>query len=201
MTLHKSQEERRRDILDAARTRFVTDGYSRSRLNDVAADAGLSKGGVYFHFKSKREIFDALIDEDFDRVMKGLELIRGISGNIAAKITFFAQRALQLTAENPAIAKFAIVMGEMGLADEEIRERIAEQHELMVQGVKMMLEKGVEEGDLRADLDTDVGARLLVSLMDGLRAAIAAGLHKNSQFETLISDGATLLTEGFLARK
>ena len=34
-----SDLQRRRDILDAARERFVTDGYSRARLNDVAADA------------------------------------------------------------------------------------------------------------------------------------------------------------------
>jgi AcrR family transcriptional regulator len=198
MTLHKSQDERRRDILEAARGRFVVDGYSRARLNDIALDAGLSKGGVYFHFKSKREIFDALIDEDFERVMLALKAMRGLTGSCTDKLISFAQAGFRSSITNPVVPRFFIVMGEMALAHDDVRARVQEIHEAFVTEVRAILEGGVAKGELRQDLDTDTAARLLVTLMDGVRAAVAGDLHKPRQFERLLADGGRLLTEGFL---
>lgn len=200
MTLHKSQDERRRDILGAARSRFVADGYARARLNDIARDAGLSKGGVYFHFRSKREIFDALIDDDFARVMNGIARMRGLTGGVADKLIYFAQGGFRLAMANPDVPKFYVVMGEMALAYEDVRVRLQELHEVFVTEVRDLLAEGVSRGELRADLDVDTGARLLVTLMDGVRTAIAGSLHREREFERLIADGARLVTEGLLPR-
>lgn len=48
-------------ILDAALRVFSEKGFAASRIDDIAAAAGLSKGGIYTHFKSKEEIFEALL--------------------------------------------------------------------------------------------------------------------------------------------
>ena len=48
-------------ILDAALEVFAERGFAASRIDDIAAAAGLSKGGIYTHFKSKDEIFEALL--------------------------------------------------------------------------------------------------------------------------------------------
>ncbi|MBN9426796.1 MAG: TetR/AcrR family transcriptional regulator [Burkholderiales bacterium] len=52
---------RKQSILDAALHHFSTRGYEASRIDDIAADAGLSKGGFYAHFASKDEVFQALL--------------------------------------------------------------------------------------------------------------------------------------------
>ncbi|AIO69540.1 TetR/AcrR family transcriptional regulator [Burkholderia oklahomensis] len=49
-------------ILDAALAEFSANGFTGARIDDIAARAGMSKGGVYTHFGSKDEIFDALIE-------------------------------------------------------------------------------------------------------------------------------------------
>lgn len=49
-------------ILDAALLAFVRDGYTGTRIDDIATLAGLSKGGIYTHFKSKEDIFEALLN-------------------------------------------------------------------------------------------------------------------------------------------
>lgn len=54
-------ESRKQSILDAALHHFSTRGYEASRIDDIAADAGLSKGGFYAHFASKDEVFQALL--------------------------------------------------------------------------------------------------------------------------------------------
>lgn len=48
-------------ILDAALQVFSERGFAASRIDDITAAAGLSKGGIYTHFKSKEEIFEALL--------------------------------------------------------------------------------------------------------------------------------------------
>jgi AcrR family transcriptional regulator len=55
-------EVRSAQILDAALQAFSEHGYAATRIDDIAAVAGLSKGGIYTHFKSKDEIFEALLE-------------------------------------------------------------------------------------------------------------------------------------------
>lgn len=50
-----------KQILDAALRVYSERGFAASRIDDIAAAAGLSKGGIYTHFKSKEEIFEALL--------------------------------------------------------------------------------------------------------------------------------------------
>jgi len=49
-------------ILDAALQEFSARGYEATRVDDIARRAGLSKGGLYAHFQSKRDIFGALLE-------------------------------------------------------------------------------------------------------------------------------------------
>jgi AcrR family transcriptional regulator len=48
-------------ILDAALVEFSTHGYNATRIDDIAARAGLSKGGLYAHFSGKDKVFEALL--------------------------------------------------------------------------------------------------------------------------------------------
>ena len=65
MTTRKRQklpeEVRRAAILQAARRLFNRKGYAQTRMDQVAEAAGLTKGGLYFHFKNKKALYEALI--------------------------------------------------------------------------------------------------------------------------------------------
>src|SRR5688572_8327789 len=69
MTKHQPEAKRRDQILEAARKLFVERGYVATKMSDIAELAGLSKGGVYFHFVSKEEVFSALVEDEFQRSM------------------------------------------------------------------------------------------------------------------------------------
>jgi len=53
--------QRIEQILDAALQVFSDKGYAAARIDDIGAAAQLSKGGIYTHFRSKEEIFEALL--------------------------------------------------------------------------------------------------------------------------------------------
>ena len=51
-----------RSVLDASERVFVRDGYERAQIETIAAEAGRTKGAVYAHFRSKEDIFFALLE-------------------------------------------------------------------------------------------------------------------------------------------
>ena len=61
MQQQRSEETRSR-ILESAIKLFSNRGYNKASVDDICADAGISKGAFYHHFKSKQALFPALLD-------------------------------------------------------------------------------------------------------------------------------------------
>lgn len=59
------KEERRKEILAAAKRRFSEKGYHATTVSDIIAAAGIARGTFYLYFDSKRAIFEALLDQLF----------------------------------------------------------------------------------------------------------------------------------------
>jgi AcrR family transcriptional regulator len=55
-------EERRNQIIESAIKVFAREGFANTRMEDVATESGLSKGLLYWYFKSKEEIIIAIAD-------------------------------------------------------------------------------------------------------------------------------------------
>ena len=62
MRVVKEAEERRNEILDVAQRLFTTKGFDNTSTNDILNEIGIARGTLYYHFKSKEEILDAMID-------------------------------------------------------------------------------------------------------------------------------------------
>ncbi|MES2413881.1 MAG: TetR family transcriptional regulator [Pseudomonadota bacterium] len=52
----------RESLLDAAEVLFQAQGVSRTSLNDIARQAGTTRGAIYWHFKDKADLFNAMMD-------------------------------------------------------------------------------------------------------------------------------------------
>jgi TetR/AcrR family acrAB operon transcriptional repressor len=55
-------EETRHQLLEAAQRVFAEKGVSRTSLQDIAQAAGVTRGAIYWHFKNKAELFNAMMD-------------------------------------------------------------------------------------------------------------------------------------------
>ncbi|MCB2179867.1 TetR/AcrR family transcriptional regulator [bacterium] len=60
-------EERRTQIVEAAMRAFAKEGFYKARMEDIAEEAGLSKGALYLYFKSKDKIISAILSALFER--------------------------------------------------------------------------------------------------------------------------------------
>lgn len=72
----KEAAERRNEILDVAERLFCTNGYDNTSTNDILAEIGIARGTLYYHFKNKEDILDAMIDRILDEIIRK-------AGNIA----------------------------------------------------------------------------------------------------------------------
>lgn len=62
MKITKHPEERKNEILDAADKLFTQKGFDGTSTNDILEAVGIARGTLYYHFKSKEDIMDSLID-------------------------------------------------------------------------------------------------------------------------------------------
>lgn len=62
MRVVKSAEARKNEILDVAEQLFVEKGFDNASTNDIINKIGIARGTLYYHFKSKEEILDAIVE-------------------------------------------------------------------------------------------------------------------------------------------
>ena len=65
----KEAAERRNEILDAAEGLFVTKGYDKTSTNDILDRVGIARGTLYYHFRSKEDILNAMIERINDSLL------------------------------------------------------------------------------------------------------------------------------------
>lgn len=65
----KEAEERKNEILDAVDELFSQKGYDGTSTNDILEKVGIARGTLYYHFKSKEDIMDALIERYLVRLL------------------------------------------------------------------------------------------------------------------------------------
>lgn len=198
MTKHKSQDERREQILEAAMECFIRNGYAHTRVDDIANEAGLSKGGIYFHFGSKKEIFDAVQDMEIERTMRAVIEANASQDSAVGKIEALARQLLINFSSNEEHRKFLIVLAEMGIRNPEVRERVVSSHETYLQVMTAQIQAGIDAGEIR-DVKPAIAALVLKLLMDGIEQAFALGY--NIDIDGLVSDGLDILVNGLRPRE
>jgi AcrR family transcriptional regulator len=197
MTRHLPEQARRDQILAAARSCFIGRGYHPTRMEDIASTAGLSKGGIYFHFQSKQEVFDALVQEEFERSMNVLKSVSESEAPVAEKMQTLGRHYLEYFSTAPDAPRFFVVMGEMGLRDEALAKRLLDMQTMFIDQIATLVEQGIEEGVLRP-VDSKIVAALLKALLDGVEGLQA--IRYPMEMSRFLGVGLELVMGGLVKR-
>ncbi len=88
-------EFRRKEIVNAARSVFARRGFALGIMDEIAKEAGIAKGTIYLYFRSKTDVYKAVLHHDMKALVRNtLEQIDA-APNIKAKIRAFALARLQ----------------------------------------------------------------------------------------------------------
>jgi AcrR family transcriptional regulator len=161
----KRADVTRRQILRAAAHQFAYRSYSQVSLDDILADAEVTKGAMYFHFRSKHALALALIDEQTDVGRAGVNeiLARRLSG-LETLIDISYLLAAQDLSDELARAGGNLIES-IGRADGVQAKMLGQ----WIDAFAVILRRAIDEGDVRDDVKPEVGGRLLVGLYMGLR--------------------------------
>jgi AcrR family transcriptional regulator len=170
----KRPEERPEELLTAALEIFAERGFRATRLEDVAARAGVSKGTVYLYFRNKEDLLVQALSRYLDA---GMDLARERieeAGGSAAQRLEAVLRKLWIAAQEPTFARvYRLVVGEVAARHPAVFQTWAEKGPIPVWE---LLARIVEEGQASGEFRRDVGAGELVRVL-------ATGLIQQAYFE------------------
>jgi AcrR family transcriptional regulator len=153
-------QRKRRRILRAAAALFASQGFTKTRVDEISAKAGVSKGLVYVHFPSKEALLEQVMSDAI--LESGSEAARAASrpGLTTAERIKVVLRSWIEYAERHPILQTLLAQDPGRLLPEELNhtDRLAADYAAAMEG---LLRHGIGRGELRADLDVAYAARAI----------------------------------------
>ncbi len=87
-------DKKRLQIIGAAKLCFAQFGYDKTTLDDIGKRMGLNKSSLYYYFKNKEEIFTAVVLEEADSIVDGLQTEMESKISPEEKIQFYMKKRL-----------------------------------------------------------------------------------------------------------
>ncbi len=149
------EKDTRRRILEAAIKVFAKKSYHDARVDEIVETANISKGGIYFHFPGKEQIFLAVVEEFAHLLEERLvETIAQEESGIQ-RVNAALQACLETFGQYRQLAKIFLVQAVgLGATFEKKRLEILDRFAALIKG---HLDRAVAEGDL-PPIDTEVAA-------------------------------------------
>ncbi|WP_353892412.1 TetR/AcrR family transcriptional regulator [Proteinivorax hydrogeniformans] len=162
----KLDEEKQQRILDAAMKEFAQQGYEKASTNQMVKDAGIGKGMLFYYFKSKKDLFQYLVEYGVEFIKKEyLSKIDESEQDFIERYRQAAQIKLQVYNNNPHPFNF---LGDFVINDDEmLTERLKD---LIFQTRQMGIAKvfgNVDASLFRDDLPQDKIYKLIIWTMEG----------------------------------
>lgn len=156
----------RQRILDAAVEVFVRDGIASATLEQVARQAGVSRGAIYWHFKGKQDLLQSILDEQS----------HPLECAVPADIGFQAgwQRLREdlgesVSADAPRrLTEIILHKSERRAASEPIPLRLEQLRECFMRRLQRLLTDAVANGELAAELDIPAIGEVFQGCVGGL---------------------------------
>uniref|UniRef100_A0AAU3GKT8 TetR family transcriptional regulator n=1 Tax=Streptomyces sp. NBC_01401 TaxID=2903854 RepID=A0AAU3GKT8_9ACTN len=168
----------RQAVLDAARTRFATDGFTGTTIRRVAADAGVDASLVMQFFRSKDELFAAVMSVPADALTRFSAAFEGTDDLLGERVVraFIEVWEVDARTSEPLMAMLrgAIVNDQ---ANKQLREFLQER--LLVDAIAS---RAVDDATLRAGIVSS----MLVGLMVG-RGVVGVPTLTGAERETLVA--------------
>ncbi|MDB5430861.1 MAG: hypothetical protein JWP35_1977 [Caulobacter sp.] len=190
-----------RRILDAALNGILGRGYRSTTVEDIAAEAGLTKGAIYFYFENKTAVFLALLDEIETLIMGSLEARLAAAGGSPLSQLVAVIHNQGALAENHSreLIVFTIAMAEFAGVDDPIERRLQQIYGRLCDTIEGIMVRGQASGDFHAH----VGAREFASIIMALEHGTLLEWYfrgRSLDGPELVRAARTLLLDGVMRR-
>jgi AcrR family transcriptional regulator len=183
----------REKIVQSAVDCFSKYGFDRTRMDDIAQTANMSKGTVYLYFKSKEDLFYAICENNL-KVLK--EQLSHLFVTTKENLLFDAEQFydnLHRLEKSGSEKVFFETVAESS-RNTKLQRILYEQRVKIFNVVKEYLDRQVQKGFFRNDVDTDAIASGLVALYNGLAVSRFLGINQNLNKKAWIGTVRAIIT-------
>jgi AcrR family transcriptional regulator len=162
-----STEER---ILKQAMRLFLERGYHGTSIDDITQAAGLTKGALYWHFKSKEALLKRIIEEFEKRFLDGLiQAVKDVRGDIHDKFEKFFRYNVAFSYYNRELcASFTNLAAELVGAHHGTEPEFRRIYKKYQKFLSRLILQGEKENFFKKEIDPDLAALIIIAFHDGI---------------------------------
>lgn len=154
----------RERILDRATDLFVRQGYNGISMREIAEECGLSKAGLYYHYKDKEDLFLAILSESLNTLEQLIDAVEAQEQKPTEQIRLFIH-AIFTHIQSGRRSVIRLASQEADKITPEARTEFHRRYEEQFLGrIQRILDEGIRAGDFRP-MDTRLGVWSLLGLM------------------------------------
>ena len=163
----KGQDERRRQILQAAVRAFARKGYHACRVSDIAKEAGVAYGLVYHYYRSKEALLEAIFKETWGAMLETIRSVEQLDEPAREQVRKVTEIVLRTWKRDPELVR--VLVREVTRSSQVQEE--TDEIDLAYQALQRIVEGGQATGEFRKDVD----ARLTATIWYGALEEILTG--------------------------
>ena len=164
MTSADARRDRRQNILDAAVAVFADKGFHRSRVSDIAGQAGVADGTIYLYFKSKDDLLITIFEERMEQLLRQARTAVDDVSDPMEKLCAFAQFHMGMVEENRSLS--SVLQVELRLSNKFMKEYHPQRLREYLDIVGEIVREGQTKGLIRKDCNPIVVRRAFFGALD-----------------------------------
>ena len=194
LTRQEQQERTRSRLLTAASKVFSCKGMQQASVDEVAQEAGYTKGAFYANFKSKEELFLAILDEHFGERIQEVERAFESDESPPEQARHAAADFARASRADPDHEALFLEFTQHALRSESFREEFLTRFATLRSRMAEIYERRMETYGIEAPVPVDRMVRMVIAMADGW--AIWRLLEPEAVDDELIEEMMELFTTG-----
>jgi AcrR family transcriptional regulator len=196
--LNIGEDEVREQLVQAARQVFARYGYKKTALDDIAREARKGKSTIYYYFKSKDEIFKAVIDAEAEIRVKAIEeKISGISDSQEKLKTYIYIRMRTL---KMVVNYYEAIKNDLLDNLYFVNTFRTDHFEAEVNQIKLMLLEGIDKNHFTIQ-NPELIAKTIVTALHGFEVPLILKNLSDEELQKAIEEMLNILFFGIVAKK
>ncbi len=161
------QDLRKTQILDSALDVLVKKGYENSRMDDIVAQSGISKGAIYWYFKSKKDIYLSLVNHWVWHYSATINHMVADDQPATEQLRNLFDYFRAQFSRDPQVFKALLEFWSLANRDPDFRMKLEKVYREFLAIIKTIVQKGVQTGEFQA-MDVEVAALSIMVNIEGL---------------------------------
>lgn len=181
----RMRESRKEKIRNAALLQFVKQGLFATRIQDIAAEAGIAQGLLYHYYASKDEIFVDLINDALDKTIEASYSVRDMETEPGEKIRFALEKLVETIEDSQTFLDTCRLITQATNSTAiplEAQNLILEKRNIPYQVIEKIMEAGQKEGTIIAG-DPEMLAIFFWTSINGLAIFYSTSTNKKTKLD------------------